>query len=79
MRRAISGIRSVSRPVVRRYQSSKVDYTGSISKGADRRMFTLLNETANVTLARCKGTQKSKSWALSITQSRVEAVQGHKG
>lgn len=75
----MSGIRSLFRPVVRRYQRSEVNYTGSKSKGADRRMCTLLDETATVMLARDKGTQKSKCWALAIAQDGVEAVQGHKG
>lgn len=41
--------------VPRRCQSGEFDCTGSISKGGDRRVRTLLYETANVMLTRYKG------------------------
>src|SRR5258708_28624259 len=54
--------------VPRRYQSGKVDYTGSISKCGDRRMRILLYEAANVMLTRYKGPLKLKYWALAIAK-----------
>lgn len=39
----------------RRYQSSKIDYTGNIFKVGDRRIRTPLYEAANVMLMRYKG------------------------
>jgi transposase len=54
--------------VPRRYQSGEVDHTGGISKCGDRRVRTLLYETANVLLTRYKGQLKLKDWALAIAQ-----------
>jgi transposase len=48
--------------VPRRYQSGEVDYTGGISKCGDRRVRTLLYETAYVMLTRYKGQLKLKDW-----------------
>jgi transposase len=52
--------------VPRRYQSGEIDYSGSISKCGDRRVRTLLYETANVMLTRYRGETALKSWALAI-------------
>src|SRR3984957_5983969 len=54
--------------VPRRYQSGEIDYTGSISKGGDRRVRTLRYEAANVMLTRYKGSLKLKDWALAIAK-----------
>jgi transposase len=60
--------------VPRRYQSGEIDYTGSISKGGDKRVRTLLYEAANVMLTRYKKPLKLKDWVLAI--ARRSTLQG---
>ena len=63
---SLQGIRDIGAYlglVPRRYESGEVDYTDSISKCSDRRVWTLLYEAANVILTHYKPALKLKDWA----------------